>query len=70
MIPFGLANMRSAFVRAMHRILGPYKKFPILYLDDVLIFSRSLAEHKIDVDTILLAIMVAHLWLNERICIL
>jgi len=67
--PFGLANAPSAFMRAMHRILGPYKKFAIAYLDDVLIFSRSLAEHKMHVDTILLAIRAAHLRLNERKCV-
>jgi len=42
-IPFGLAYALSALMRAMHRILGPYKKFAIVYLDDVLIFSTSLA---------------------------
>jgi len=45
-IPFGLANALSAFMRAMHCILGPYKTFAIVYLDDMLIFCRSLAEHK------------------------
>jgi len=63
--PFGLANAPSAFMGTMHRILGLYKKFAIVYLDDVLIFSSSLAEHKMHVDTILLAIMAAHLGLNE-----
>jgi len=53
-------------MRAMHRILGRYKKFAIVYLDDMLIFSHSLAEHKMHVDTILRAIQAAHLWLNER----
>jgi hypothetical protein len=64
-IPFGLSNAPSAFMHAMHRILGPYKKFAIVYLDDMLIFSRSLAKHKRHVDTILWAIRVAHLRLNE-----
>jgi hypothetical protein len=56
-------------MRAMHRILGPYKKFAILYLDEVRILSRSLAEHEMHVDTILLAITAAHLRLNERKCV-
>jgi len=29
-IPFGPANAPAAFIRAMHRILGPYKKFAIV----------------------------------------
>jgi len=68
-IPFGLTNAPSAFMHAMHCILGPYKKFAIVYLDDVLISSRSLAEHKMHVDTILLAIGAAHLRLNEPKCV-
>jgi len=68
-IPFGLANVPSGFMRTMHRILGPYKMFPIGYLDDVLIFSCGLAKHKMHVDTILLAIREAHLHLNERKCV-
>jgi len=64
--PIGLANALSAFVRAMHRILGLYDMFVIVYLDDVLILCHSLAEHKMHVDTILLAIREAGIWLNER----
>ena len=64
-ILFGLANAPSVFMCIMHYILGPYKKFAIVYLDDVLIFSRSLAEHKMHVDTILLPIRAVHIRLNE-----
>jgi hypothetical protein len=60
-ILFGLANVPSTFMRTMHRILGLYQQFAIVYLDDILIFSCSLAEHKLHVDTILLALRVAHL---------
>jgi hypothetical protein len=67
--PFGLANVPSVFMPTMHFILGPYKKFAIVYLDDVLIFCCSLAEHKLHVDTIPLAIRAAHLRLNERKCV-
>ena len=67
-IPFVLANAPSVCMHAMYRILGSYKKFPIVYLDDMLIFSRSLPEHKMHVDTILLVIQAAYLRLNERKC--
>jgi hypothetical protein len=60
-IAFGLANAPSAFMRAMHRVVGPYKKFATVYLDDMLSFSCRLAEHKMHVDTILRGIMAAHL---------
>jgi len=68
-IPFDLANVPSAFMHAMHLILGQYKNFAIVYLDDMLIFSRSLAEHKMHDDPILLEIWAAHLRLNERKCV-
>jgi len=44
-IPFGLANAPAVFMRMMHRILHPYRRNAIVYLDDVLIFSRTLAEY-------------------------
>jgi hypothetical protein len=59
--PCGLDNAPSAFMRTMHRILGPYKKFGIVFVDDVLIFSRSFAKYKKNDDAILLAIRAAHL---------
>jgi hypothetical protein len=41
---FSLANTQSAFMPAMHHILGLYRMFAIVFLDDMLIFSRSLAK--------------------------
>jgi hypothetical protein len=41
-------------------MLGLYKNFAIVYLDDVLIFSGSLAKHQLHVDTMLLALRAAH----------
>jgi len=68
-ILFGLANAPSVFMRAMHCVLRPYKKFAIVYLDDVAIDSRSLAEHKMHVESIVLGMKAAHLGLNERKCV-
>ena len=68
-IMFGLANAPSAFMRVMHRILRWYRKFTIVYIDYILIFSRNLAEHKLHVKTILMAIRAARLRLNERKCV-
>jgi len=45
-LPFGLANALSQFMHMMNGILWPMKrKFVVLYLDDISIHSRTVAEH-------------------------
>jgi hypothetical protein len=67
-IPFGLANAPSAFMRHMHRILHSHKRYAAVYLDDVLIHSRTIAEHKEHVQAVLLSIRKAGLKLNGKKC--
>jgi hypothetical protein len=40
-VPFGLANAPSTFIRMMDSILRKHKKYCVIYLDDILIFSGS-----------------------------
>ena len=68
-ILFGLANAPAAFMRLMHKILWPHRRHAIVYLNDVMIFSKSLAEHKAHVEAVLQSIHRAQLCLSEPKCI-
>lgn len=44
-MPFGLANAPAIFQRAMNSMLGQYRfQFAAVYIDDILIFSKSTSE--------------------------
>jgi hypothetical protein len=45
-MPFGLTNVTSTFQCLMNSVLAPYiKKFVLIFMDDILIYSSSLTEH-------------------------
>jgi hypothetical protein len=58
MMPFGLTNARSTFQALRNDVFRDYVgKFMLVYLDDVLIFSRSAEEHKEHAELVL-----KHMW--------
>lgn len=44
-MPFGLKNSLSEFQNVMNDIFNPYMNFTIVYMDDVLIFSKNTEQH-------------------------
>jgi len=45
-MPFGLTNSLATFIDLMNRVFEPYlDKFVIVFIDDILVYLRTLEEH-------------------------
>jgi hypothetical protein len=68
-MPFGLRNGPSIFQRIMQGILAPYLWiFCLVYIDDIVIYSRSYEEHIEHLDKVLSAIEKSGITLSPVKC--
>ncbi|KAF9762485.1 Transposon Ty3-G Gag-Pol polyprotein [Nosema granulosis] len=68
-MPFGLCNAPAILQRTMDKILGNERGICVLpYLDDIIIYSKSLEEHKLHLTTVVSKLKDAGVCLNRKKC--
>ena len=68
-MPFGLRNAPATFQRALDIILSGVRwQTCLIYLDDVIVFSRTIEQHVRDVDTVLTLLRKAGVTLKLKKC--
>lgn len=68
-MPFGLCNAPATFERLMERVLGRLQwQICLCYIDDILIFSRTAAQHLEHLRTVFLRMRDAKLKLKPKKC--
>ncbi|GBG64146.1 hypothetical protein CBR_g40845 [Chara braunii] len=68
-MPFGLTNAPATFQRCMNDLFRPWlDRFVVVYLDDILVFSKILQEHQGHLRQVLEKLREANFKINAKKC--
>ena len=68
-MPFRLTNAPKAFMDLMHRVFRPYlDRFVVVFVDDILIYSKSEEEHEGHLRIVLQTLRVHQLYAKFSKC--
>lgn len=68
-MPFGLTSAPATYQRMMANLLGPYlNRFVMVFIDDVIVFSRNQDDHKMHLKLVLDRCQEANLKLKFKKC--
>ncbi|KAE8660305.1 Detected protein of unknown function [Hibiscus syriacus] len=68
-MPFGLTNAPATFCTLMNRVLQPFlDRFVVVYLDDIVIYNKTLEEHVEHLKQVFLVLRENELFVKEEKC--
>jgi len=66
-MPFGLCNVPATFQRLMNQVLRKYlRKFILIYLNDIIIYSKTFKEYKEHVKLVFEALQATSLMMKPK----
>lgn len=69
MMPFGLINAPIVFMALMNRVFAPYlDQLIVVFIDDILIYSKSIEEHADHLRTSLRLLRIHQLYAKLEKC--
>ena len=68
-MPFGLTNAPAVFMDLMNRVFHDYlDKFVVVFIDDILIYSKSAVEHETHLKLVLQRLLEKQLYAKFKKC--